>query len=398
MGILLLAIGERSSQFTKKKMEYFRLTIAFLFCILIQGSFQEENEQRDGKVFSLFSIVTFPNTGCSSQSVTGNKARNGTCYTATECAEKAGTVSGNCAAGFGVCCLFIASAGGSTVTQNCSYIQNPSFPSAYAATTALSYTIAKCAADVCTLRLDFETFTTAGPTGGSDNTAAIDTFQITTTPSTAAIPAISGENSGYHVYVEVENTASATATLAFTFGTSTVSRTWEIKVTQIECTNRARPNTPGCLQYFTGTTGRVETFNYGNTATLQQHLHNQDYNICIRKEAGYNCIRYTACSDASSFQISSTVASTGMLGTMCSLDYITLTGATPCGSTDINHSGKICGLVFNPGMVGSTAALALDAAACSCNAPFSIGVHTNAVGAEIDATTNRGVCLEYTMY
>merc|ERR1712156_931828 len=203
-----------SSQFTKKKMEYFRLTIAFLFCILIQGSFQEENEQRDGKVFSLFSIVTFPNTGCSSQSVTGNKARNGTCYTATECAEKAGTVSGNCAAGFGVCCLFI--------------------PSAYAATTALSYTIAKCAADVCTLRLDFETFTTAGPTGGSDNTAATDTFQITTTPSTAAIPAISGENSGYHVYVEVENTASATATLAFTFGTSTVSRTWEIKVTQIE--------------------------------------------------------------------------------------------------------------------------------------------------------------------
>merc|ERR1712156_1163284 len=112
MGILLLAIGERSSQFTKKKMEYFRLTIAFLFCILIQGSFQEENEQRDG-----------------------------TCYTATECAEKAGTVSGNCAAGFGVCCLFIASAGGSTVTQNCSYIQNPSFPNAYAATTALSYTI-----------------------------------------------------------------------------------------------------------------------------------------------------------------------------------------------------------------------------------------------------------------
>ena len=33
--------------------------------------------------------------------------------------------------------------------------------------------------DVCALRLDFETFTTAGPTGGSDNTAAIDTFQVT---------------------------------------------------------------------------------------------------------------------------------------------------------------------------------------------------------------------------
>ena len=33
---------------------------------------------------------------------------------------------------------------------------------------------------VCTLRLDFESFTTAGPVGTSDVTAAIDTFQITT--------------------------------------------------------------------------------------------------------------------------------------------------------------------------------------------------------------------------
>merc|ERR1711884_915270 len=153
--------------------------------------------------------------------------------------------------GSGVCCLFITSTSGATVSQNCSYIQNPNFPSAYASETAISFTVTKCSSDVCALRLDFETFTTAGPTGGSDNTAAIDTFQITATPSNIAIPAISGENSGYRVYVEVENTASATATLAFTFGTSTVSRTWEIKVTQIECTNRARPNTPGCLQYFT---------------------------------------------------------------------------------------------------------------------------------------------------
>merc|ERR1712018_1101276 len=157
MGILLLAIGERSSQFTKKKMEYFRLTIAFLFCILIQGSFQEENEQRDGKVFSLFSIVTFPNSGCSSQSTTGNKARNGTCFTSTECSDKGGTVSGNCAAGFGVCCLFITSTSGATVSQNCSYIQNPNFPSAYASETAISFTVTKCSSDVCALRLDLET-------------------------------------------------------------------------------------------------------------------------------------------------------------------------------------------------------------------------------------------------
>ena len=30
----------------------------------------------------------------------------GTCYTSTECNSRGGTVDGNCAAGFGVCCTF----------------------------------------------------------------------------------------------------------------------------------------------------------------------------------------------------------------------------------------------------------------------------------------------------
>ena len=31
----------------------------------------------------------------------------GTCYTSTECNSRSGTVDGNCAAGFGVCCTFL---------------------------------------------------------------------------------------------------------------------------------------------------------------------------------------------------------------------------------------------------------------------------------------------------
>ena len=30
----------------------------------------------------------------------------GTCYTTTECASKGGSADGNCAAGFGSCCVF----------------------------------------------------------------------------------------------------------------------------------------------------------------------------------------------------------------------------------------------------------------------------------------------------
>ena len=50
---------------------------------------------------------------------------------------------------FGVCCLFITSTSGATVSQNCSYIQNPNFPSAYASETAISFTVTKCSSGIC---------------------------------------------------------------------------------------------------------------------------------------------------------------------------------------------------------------------------------------------------------
>ena len=45
---------------------------------------------------------------------------------------------------FGVCCLFTLSTSGSTISQNCSYIQNPNFPTALAGGSAVSYTVNKC--------------------------------------------------------------------------------------------------------------------------------------------------------------------------------------------------------------------------------------------------------------
>ena len=45
---------------------------------------------------------------------------------------------------FGVCCLFLITATGSTINQNCTYLRNPSFPSVYSSTSSLSYTVSKC--------------------------------------------------------------------------------------------------------------------------------------------------------------------------------------------------------------------------------------------------------------
>lgn len=55
------------------------------------------------KLFSLFTIIQFPNSRCLANSV--YSAYEGTCYHATECAKLNGTAMGNCAKGFGVCCV-----------------------------------------------------------------------------------------------------------------------------------------------------------------------------------------------------------------------------------------------------------------------------------------------------
>ena len=83
---------------------------------------------------------------------------------------------------FGVCCLFTVSNTGSTINQNCTYLQNPGFPSTYTSTTSLTYTVAKCSDDVCSIRLDFETHTILGPgtTNEVDSTHKCqDSFTVT---------------------------------------------------------------------------------------------------------------------------------------------------------------------------------------------------------------------------
>ena len=77
--------------------------------------------------------------------------------------------------------------------------------------------------------------------------------------------------------MDIGPATGAYATLAWTFGTSTtISRYWNVKVSQIECSNPSRPPDSGCLQYHTGITGRFNSFNYKQTSTsLYGHLPSQ---------------------------------------------------------------------------------------------------------------------------
>ena len=126
--------NHRSSQ--QKKRMLSKALVIFTVALAVTSSVEgrrsrSENPQsrREGR-FSIFNVVTFKHEQC-----TTSNGLLGTCLTSTECTSQGGNKLGNCASGFGVCCLKTISTCGSTVTNNCTYIQNPGYPSAYTGTT-----------------------------------------------------------------------------------------------------------------------------------------------------------------------------------------------------------------------------------------------------------------------
>lgn len=358
-----------------------------------------EQRAREKKILNIFSVVQFRNSPCQSTmslvGATGTGFRNGTCLTSAECAQQSGTASGNCAAGFGVCCVFMINTCGATVSRNCSYIKNPGFPAAYTSATSCSFTIAKCDTSVCDFRLDFDQFTINGPSGTTEtNEGDCNTDSLTaTTTSGQATPVICGGNAGQHIYLDAGDSAIGTATLNFAF-TGDASRVWDIKVTQIPCSaNYKRPE--GCLQYHTGIDGRFTTFNFNGV--VPQHLDAQRYNICVRQEEGYCCIMYTPCATPTpSFALDPSGGNDltqAMVDAACANDHIRIEEGRCLGSN--NGRNIFCG-----GILSDTNAALANCPIQDCTQPFQVGVFTNAAIAIANGVTvmngNRGVCLEYT--
>jgi len=360
---------------------------------------------RGSKLLPIFQVVRFPNDICSGTS------RNGTCYTAEECSTKGGTNDGTCASGFGVCCIFALGCGG-TASENSTYIVQSS---ATAVTSPCTYTVCKCSNDICRLRYDFTTFVlanavqgtaviagTAGTTASSQNGASLgdcmtDQFSITA-PGAAGTPVICGANGGYHMIIDASD---ACHTLNFNIGAvTTTTRKWDIKVTQYACGDYDVSGWPGCLQYYTATSSNIQNFGYPTSTTTVTtavtHLSNQNYEICIRRAAGYCLICYspsqstgTTAAIQQSFGLSiGGIAATpsAQLNTDCSTDFLEIPNgntatiaAITTPSTTATNINRFCGRYF------STITDDLNSlTVCSRHSPFRVGVNLDsneAVGA-----------------
>jgi len=325
-----------------------RILLPILFYFICGKFYCQADEvstetERNKKVFSLFTVVTFPNDQCTTKSSTSTY---GTCFSESECTSKGGTVDGNCAAGFGVCCTFTLSSCSTTVSQNCTYIQNPTYPSGYTTTGSCAYSVTPLSSDICQLRLDFDAFDLVEGTTG----ACTDSFTVT--GPTGRNPAVlCGTLTGMHLYVEQGRSTTAT-TLTFTTA-STTGITWNIKVAQIECSSKARAYTD-CNQYITGKSGTVQSYNW---PTVQ--LSSKTHNICIRREAGYCGIQYNTYTGTTpdAFALDditlTTVNGQAQVITSTAHAYLLIPGGP--GATDLFSGGIFCdGLALTCGITATT--------------------------------------------
>lgn len=361
--------------------------VTIFISLLVSFALAKKDSNRTPKFISLFNVVKFQNEPCQTQSANGNGFRTGSCITTTECQDRGGMASGACAAGFGACCLFTVDECGGRATQNCTYIRNPGFNGNLDGEAACTYTIEKCSPDVCQFRLDFDTFNIRGPddateaAGGECNQDALNI----NVPGNI-IPTICGFNTGQHMFLDVGPNAGATAMLAFTFNGMNTMRIWEIKVTQISCFANCRAPS-GCLQWFTGCSGEITTFNFNNG--MGNHLAEHCYTSCIRQEEGMCCIKYEQCNE-DSFDLDDTMPKNSFIESDCTRDFVIIEGSSAsCCIGSGSLTNRYCGQRLHDG-TKRTEPIEI----CDCTPPFEVGFVTDN-NAE-NGALGVGVCLQYT--
>jgi len=370
-----MAIVLKGSGTTRRKMNLIISSIVLAIAATSGLAAPSGTTEKDGRVLSLFSVVTFKNTDCvavSGSTATGN---TGKCFSSSECTSNGGQQFGNCASGFGVCCIFSLAACGGTVNKNSTYISNAGYNYKQTTQTGITtagtctYTINYASTNICQLRLDFQNLDLQIPAGTGDD------LTITGPTGANTSPVITGLNTGRHMYVATGASTTAT-TLAVVTRTAGATRIWNIRVDQIEC-DSAYKAPEGCTQYFTGSTGTLTTYNFRTTPNSAQELGAQDYSFCIKQASGSCTVQYKQTTTApSSFILGSAITAAKVTG--CGMG-VTIPRALNALASD----GVICQGTFSL-VEGAT-----TGATITQNAPFIIN-YTN-----LTPAIGQGFSLDY---
>jgi hypothetical protein len=118
-------------------------------------------------------------------------------------------------------------------------------------------------------------------------------------------------------------------------------RKFDIFISQIPCEGERRAP-PHCLQYYTGTHGRIKSFNYdllGGNVTDEGYPNDIDYMMCVKKEPGFCSITYELATTerrVKAFGIGNPNKLTGRAGQVvgqCNEDYLVIGGYRICSAS-----------------------------------------------------------------
>ncbi|TMW47765.1 hypothetical protein DOY81_007150 [Sarcophaga bullata] len=326
---------------------------------------------RDSRFLPIFSVVPIGPSQCTAPS-----GEVGNCLPNKDCVLRGGIPAGPCGGGYGICCVFLQTCGG-IIRENNTYFVNPNHPDIYDGTGSCQVTVHKVHPDICQFRLDLEMFSIAPPEP-VNHLCNQDQLLIS---GSSPVPTICGTSSGDHMYIDA-GLGQSNPIVISVITSNTFPRIWRIRVAQIHCGSISRAD-QGCLQYYTGISGRVRSFNF-NTVSGRQ-LSNQDYSICIRTERNFCGIQYNACPDlennrSRSFTISGN--SNNPVGTMVG------------GGTQVTQNACINDWLLIGCMRSADRIPPLSACEDPSVRPFRLYFHTDGIEAPTDID-NRGFCLDY---
>jgi len=146
----------------------------------------------------------------------------------------------------------------------------------------------------------------------------------------------------------ITNAAGTVTINTDTTKTAGSTKSWRIKVSQIECSSSVRaPN--GCLQYYFENVNTISTFNWDGLATRTGTgggtLANMDYRACIRQNKGMCAVEWSPATvtTGDSFDLAANIANNAdnaqhMLATCATL---TGTGALTTGDNFVQIPGAV---------------------------------------------------------
>ena len=238
--------------------------------------------------------------------------------------------------------------------------------------------------------------------------------QVTGGVTGTTVPTLCGSLDGQHViYTPITNFPARLSVVLSTDTASSSSRSWRVKVLQYSCDSPVLAP-EGCLQYYTGISGNVSSFNFktglntnpstDNEESWPNHLSNLNYNICLRRESGYCAVEWgtgAPYDQIGQFSLSGDVTSitdmttgTDALNgdTNCQTDYVMIAqggdGSSPTSLTKDRFCGQALGFCSDD----TCSANSLGAVSTSV-LPFTLGVVTDEN--EDGDTANKGFMLQY---